>query len=100
MDNENNFQNAFYILLSLIGVKTNAEVHTSNGRIDMLIRTSKYIYIIELKFDGSSIEALNQIKDKEYPRQYLTDTRKVFLIGANFSSKTRNIEDPVIEEII
>ena len=100
MDNENNFQNAFYILLSLIGIKTNAEVHTSNGRIDLLIRTPKYIYLIELKFDGSSLEALDQIKDKGYSRPYLADGRKIFIIGANFSSKTRNIEDPLIEEIM
>ncbi|MDE6027400.1 MAG: ATP-binding protein [Muribaculaceae bacterium] len=100
MDNENNFQNAFYILLSLIGIKTEAEVSTSNGRIDLLLKTPRYIYIIELKFDGSSLQALNQIKEKGYARPYLADKRKIFLIGANFSSKTRTIENPEIEEIV
>lgn len=100
MDNENNFQNAFYILLTLIGVKAHAEVSTSDGRIDILIETPNYVYIIELKYDGTPQEALKQIDDKQYARPYLTDHRTIFKIGVNFSSKTRCIEDFAITETI
>ncbi|MDE5881098.1 MAG: ATP-binding protein [Muribaculaceae bacterium] len=98
MDNENNFQNAIYILLSLIGVNTKVEERTSAGRIDLSIETSKYLYIIELKYDGSPQKALAQINEKGYTRKYLTDHRKIFKIGASFSVKTRTIENCVIEE--
>ncbi len=89
MDNENNFHNAFYILMTLIGIDTEAEVHTSNGRIDLLIENSSYIYLIELKYDSTPAEALRQIEEKQYARQFQSDPRKLFKIGINFSSKTR-----------
>ena len=92
MDNENNFHNAFYILTTLIGIDARAEAHTSDGRIDLLIETPEYIYIIELKYDGSPVEALRQIEEKGYARRFAGDSRKIFLIGVNFSSATRRIE--------
>lgn len=45
MDNENNFHNAIYILLTLIGTESETEVHTSDGRIDLVVKTLDYIYI-------------------------------------------------------
>ena len=97
MDNENNFHNALYILTTLIGIDTKAEVHTSDGRIDILIGTSKYIYVIELKYDVPPEQALRQIVEKGYSRQFASDTRKLFKIGVNFSSETRRIEGWKIE---
>lgn len=97
LDNENNFHNAFYILTTLIGIDAKAEVHTSDGRIDLLIETPKYIYVIELKYDGTPEQALHQIEEKGYARKFATDSRKLFRIGVNFSSSTRRIEGWRIE---
>ncbi|MDE6337265.1 MAG: PD-(D/E)XK nuclease domain-containing protein [Muribaculaceae bacterium] len=63
------------------------------------METSKFVYIIELKYDSSSQQALDQINEKQYARKYLTDHRRIFKIGTNFSSKTRTIENPIIEEV-
>ncbi|MDE6342078.1 MAG: ATP-binding protein [Muribaculaceae bacterium] len=92
IENENNFQNAFFILMTLIGVNAKAEVHTSDGRIDLLIETPKFIYIIELKYDSSPDEALCQIEEKQYERKFSSEQRKIFKIGVSFSSVTRRIE--------
>ena len=62
MDDENNLHNAIYILLTLIGTETETEVRTSHGRIDLVVKTADYVYIIELKFDRSAEEAMAQIK--------------------------------------
>ncbi len=97
MENENNFHNAFYILITLIGIDAKTEVHTSDGRIDILIETPKFIYIIELKYDSTSEEALRQINEKEYARKFATDPRKLFKIGVSFSSEKRRIENWIIE---
>ncbi|MDE7421226.1 MAG: ATP-binding protein [Muribaculaceae bacterium] len=97
MDNENNFHNAFYILVTLIGIDAKAEVHTSDGRIDLLIETPEYVYVIELKYDCSPEEALRQIEEKAYPLQFSIDGRKLFKIGVNFSSGQRCIESWKIE---
>lgn len=99
MDNENNFHNAIYILLTLIGVRTETEVHTSDGRIDLLVKTEEYIYIIELKFDNSAEKAMAQIKEKQYCMPYYRDPRRLFLIGLNFSSGIRHLDPPMIEEV-
>lgn len=97
IENENNFHNALYILLTLIGVDTTTEVHTSDGRIDLLIETQNYIYIIELKYDSTPQEALRQIEEKQYARKFSTDYRRLFRIGVNFSSKHRRINGWEIE---
>lgn len=98
MNNENNFHNAFYILMTTLNLNVKAEVKTSDGRMDLLLESKKYIYIIELKYDGSAQEALAQINDKNYALQFKLDSRKVIKIGVNFSSKSRRIENWIIAE--
>ena len=72
------------------------EYRTSKGRIDLVLKTGDYIYVMEFKLDGSAEEALEQIEDRQYALPFATDTRKLFKIGVNFSSRTRNIEKWVI----
>lgn len=99
MNNENNVHTAIYILLTLIGVKTEAEVHTSDGRIDLVIKTSEFIYIIELKFDRTSEEAIRQIEEKQYALRYGNDPRSLFMIGVNFSTSTRHLDRAIIKTV-
>lgn len=97
-DKEVHFQNTLYLIFMMLGYNVQVEQATSQGRMDVTLQTKDYIYIIELKLDKSAEEAFQQIKDKQYARPFQTDTRKVFLIGVNFSSQTRTVEDWVIEE--
>lgn len=97
IDNENNFQNAFYILASLLELGAEAEVHTSDGRIDLVLKSNKFIFLIELKYDATARQAIDQIRDKQYALKYANDPRQTIKIGANFSSKTRRIQDWLIE---
>ncbi len=97
-DLENHYQNVMYIFTRLMGFYTQAEYHTSCGRIDLLIATDKYVYVIELKLDGSAEDALAQINEKDYALPFTADGRKIIKIGANITSATRNIERWVVEE--
>ena len=97
VENENNFHNIFYVLTTLIGLDAKAEVHTSNGRVDMLIETPNFIYIIELKYNSTPDDALRQIEEKGYARKFAVDPRQLFKIGVNFSSESRRIESWKIE---
>lgn len=97
MDNENNFHNAFYILMTLLDLKVQAEAYTSDGRMDLLLKSKDYIYIIELKYDGSAQAALDQINEKRYDLKFYADSRKLIKIGVNFSSRKRRIDDWIIE---
>ncbi len=98
MENENNFHNAFFLLMDLIGLDTETESTTSDGMIDITVKTEDYIYVIELKYDGSAEQALRQIEDKKYDRKFQMDGRRIICIGVNFSSETRCIEDWKIKE--
>lgn len=96
-DTENHYQNVVYLTLKLMSVYlVDAEFRTSNGRIDLLVRTDKYIYVMEFKYDGSAQEAIDQIESKEYPLPFAMDSRTIVKVGVNFSGKTRNIENWII----
>ena len=68
------------------------------GRIDLVLQTDKFIYIMEFKLNGTAEEALQQINDKHYALPFEMDERKLFKIGVNFSAETRNIEKWIVEE--
>ncbi|MBO5182673.1 MAG: ATP-binding protein [Paraprevotella sp.] len=95
-DRENHYQNVLFILCKLLGVYVRAEYRTSQGRIDLVLQPKDYTYIIECKLDGTAEQALQQISDKSYALPFSTGDTKVFRIGLNFSSETRNIEKWVI----
>ena len=80
-DAELYFQNTMYVMCKLMGQYTQVERHTSNGRMDIVVQTDKYIYILELKMDASADEALQQIEDKGYAKPFAADPRKLFKIG-------------------
>lgn len=85
------FEQGLYIILRVLGLHVHTEMATSNGRIDLLVETESYVYVIELKLDKSPEEALAQIKEKQYSLPWKHDGRKIFEIGINFASKQRNI---------
>ncbi len=90
---EDYFQAILYTVFVTINFTIRSEVKTATGRIDLLVQTKDYIYVMELKLDKSVDEALAQIDSKDYALPYKNDGRKVFKIGVNFSSKERNVTD-------
>ena len=92
-DAEKDFQYAMYIIMELLGEYVQAERSTSNGRIDLLLQTKDYIYIVELKIDSTADAALQQIEARGYAKPFVNDPRKLFKIGVSFSTADRHIED-------
>ena len=95
-DVEKDLQNVLFVICTLLTndkIDIEAERRTSNGRIDLFIKTEKYIYIIEIKLDGTTDEALKQIEEKGYAAPFATDPRKIFKIGVNFDKQTRRLGD-------
>ena len=92
---EQNYQTAVYLVFALMGQFVQTEVHCSTGRIDCVVYTVDSIYLFEFKLsgNGSAEDALSQIKEKEYAAKYLTDGKKIVLIGSSFDEKTRTIKD-------
>lgn len=96
-DAELYFQNAMYLVFKIMGFYTQVERPTSDGRIDAIIQTPDYIYIIECKLDRTAEEALRQINDSDYSAPFAMDKRRIYKIGVNFSSQTRGVEQWIIE---
>ena len=91
-EKERYFHYTFYLLLRLISVYTVfTEKQQSQGRVDCIVETDKYVYIFEFKLDGTADEALRQIEEKGYAAPYSTDSRKVYKIGVSFSSDTGTV---------
>ena len=95
-DLELHYQNVMFILFKLLGFYTQAEYHTSEGRIDMVVKTQDYIYVMEFKLDGTAEEAMQQIESKDYPLPFECDGRKLVKVGVNFSNEKRNVEKWVV----
>lgn len=96
-EQELHYENVLFIVFKLVGFYTKVEYHTNDGRIDLVLQTEKFIYIMEFKLNGTAEEALQQINNKRYALPFEADGRKLFKIGINFSEKTRNIEKWVVE---
>ena len=65
----------------------------SQGRVDCVVETPQYVYIFEFKLDGTAAEALQQIEDRGYAREYAADTRQLYRVGVGFSSETGTVSD-------
>ena len=94
---ELHYSNVLYIVFKLLGFYTQVEYHTNRGRIDLVLQTPNYIYVMEFKLNGTAEEALSQINDKGYALPFEKDIRTLYKIGISFSPDTRNIDKWVVE---
>ncbi len=95
---ERDFQNVIFLVFSILGYNTISEPHFSKGRADVILINNDFVYIFEFKVDQDAQTALNQINIKNYAGRYNMDGRKIFKIGANFSSTEKNLTEWVVEE--
>ncbi len=92
-EKERYFQYTFYLILRMISSYTIfIEKEQSEGRVDCVVETSQDVYIFEFKLDGSADAAIEQIKAKGYAREYEASTKRIHLVGCNFSSETGTID--------
>lgn len=91
------FQNVLLTIFTMLGGDSQAEVDTSNGRIDLVVKMPMFIYLFEFKLDHPVAEAMEQIEEKDYGAQFMLDARQLFKVGVRFSSKTRNMAECTIQ---
>ena len=97
---EKDFQYAMSIILQLLSdnLAVHCEDATSEGRMDILVETPRFIYIVEIKINDTVEAALRQIGDRGYARKFADDPRTLFKIGVRFSTDTRCIDSWKIAE--
>ena len=86
---EGHYQQMLYVIFALLtNYDIRVEEHTARGRIDILLETASYVYVMELKLNKTPEEALAQIKDKRYAQAYQQKGNKTAIkVGINFSVK-------------
>jgi hypothetical protein len=87
------YHRIFYFFFCMLYNEVNAEVRNSVGATDVVIKTRKYIYVVELKIDSSADVALQQIEEKGYATPYLNDPRQLIKLGVNFSTASRTLSE-------
>ncbi len=86
------YHSLVYLLFDYLGIFLDAEVHTSDGRIDAVVQTESHIYLLEFKLDASPEAALAQIRAKGYADRYRGRGKALLGVGVNFSSENKAIE--------
>ncbi len=82
-----------------LGWYLDSEVHTSDGRMDAVVKTDTHIYIIEFKIDQSAATAITQIKNKAYAEKYATENKQIVAVGINFDTEKRCVGDWAVENL-
>lgn len=96
---EQNFQNVFYLVFTLLGQWSTVEETSSFGRADCVLLNGNNVFIFEFKRDKTADEALNQIEEAKYAGPYKSSGKRIIKIGASFSTKERNlVEWKIVEE--
>lgn len=68
------------------------------GRADAVLHMPDTIYVMELKFDKTAEEALQQIDDKGHLIPYSADGKRMVKVGINYDSQKRTIGEWKIVE--
>jgi hypothetical protein len=93
------YHSLVYLTLKMIGIYIITEVSISTGRIDALIKTDDYLYLIEFKMlPKTPKDAIAQIKEKGYADPYKTDKRQKFMVGVSFDADSKKFQDIEVEE--
>ena len=90
---EGHYQQLLYVLFSLLGYMVDVEVHTANGRVDLVMRTGYALYLIELKINRSADAAMKQMELKDYDKRFSQLNLPIIKVGINFSTEEHTITD-------
>lgn len=92
------YASVIFAYFQSLGIEIVGEDVTNLGRIDLVLKMKEGIYIVEFKVDDKT--ALEQIKEKGYYEKYLTEKKPIYLVGIEFSSVKRNVENIYWEKVV
>jgi len=87
------YHGLFYLVLSLLGVRSTLEGSTDKGRIDCILEMDDKVYIIEFKYGEKGTmayllkQAMNQISSHKYFEPFEGLGKDIWLLGVGFLVK-------------
>ena len=98
-NSEGHYQQLLYVIFSLFGRYVEVEVRTPTGRVDIVMKTAKAVYIFELKLNMSAQAAMKQIDLKDYSSKFVLSGLPIVKVGINFDPDRRTIGDWKVDEL-
>ena len=88
-----------YSYLASLGYDLIPEDITNHGKVDLTMKLPDKIVIFEFKLNryGTAGQAIEQIKDRQYPQQYESEQFPIYLVGISFDEADKNIDDFEVE---
>lgn len=95
MDMEERYRLIISTILNAIGLKVEVEHMLATGRIDLLVHTSRYIYVIELKLqkNGGKEAGIQQIINNQYLEPFRADKRKAIGLAIELEDMGKGLLD-------
>ena len=93
---EGHYQQMLYVIFSLMGYYVDVEVHTADGRVDLVMRTNTDLYLIQLKINRSAEVAMDQIELKRYDARFSQRQLPITKVAINFSTESHTLTDWII----
>ena len=95
MDMEERYRLIMSTIFNAIGCRVEVEKMIATGRIDMVVETTQYIYVLELKLsdNGGVDAAAEQIRAKQYAEPFKADKRKVIVLAIELDDRGKGLVD-------
>ena len=95
MDMEERYRLIRSTIFNAIGCRVEVEKMIATGRIDMVVETTQYIYVLELKLsdNGGVDAAAEQIRAKQYAEPFKADKRKVIALAIELDDRGKGLVD-------
>ena len=95
MDMEERYRLILSTIFNAIGCRVEVEKMIATGRIDMVVETSTFIYVLELKLsnNGGVDAAAEQIKVKQYAEPFKADKRKIIALAVELDNLGKGLVD-------
>ena len=87
------YHSIIYLTFILLGVYVQAEVNSSDGRLDAIVFMPEKIFILEFKLHNTADEALQQIIEKDYAAPFRHLGKSIIAVGIQLSEEKKGIAD-------
>ena len=95
MDMEERYRLILSTIFNAIGCRVEVEKMIATGRIDMVVETTNFIYVLELKLtnNGGIDAATEQMKAKQYAEPFKADKRRTIALAIELDDKGKGLVD-------
>ena len=95
MNMEERYRLILSTIFNAIGCRVEVEKMIATGRIDMVVETTNFIYVLELKLsnNGGVDAATEQMKAKQYAEPFKADKRKVIALAIELDDMGKGLVD-------